>query len=89
MAIHEELPPDVFFVRGTMPAGQWSQPHQVVEHHVRWRERHGEHGVAAVCDGCPGWSTGLEDGHDTDAMARLESMHTGLKVTVKREPPDA
>ena len=86
MAIHEELPRDVFVVSGAMPAGMWSQPHEAVEHHVTFRERHGEPGVAAVCSCNPRWSTGLDNTHDLDEMARLEGMHTGMKITIVREP---
>lgn len=86
MAISNDHLSDVFVVRGSMPAGKWSQPAEAVEHHVRFRERWGEPGVTAICDGCPGWRAGLLNGHDTDEMARLEGEHTGMNVTVVRKP---
>ena len=88
MAISDAELHDVFVVSGYMPARQWSQPspETAVKHHVRFRERHGETGVAAICDGCPEWHPGLENGHDLEEMASLESQHTGMKVTVVREP---
>jgi hypothetical protein len=88
MAQTDERPLNTFQVSPMMTGGKRSQPAEDTEHHVRFRERHGEPGVAAICDGCPGWSTGLVDGHDLDAMARLESMHTGMKVTITREQPE-
>jgi hypothetical protein len=33
--------------------------------------------VRVTCGGCPGWSTGLDAGHDLADLARLASMHAG------------
>lgn len=89
MASTEALPPDVFIVSGSMTGGQYSQPFEEVRHHVQFRERYGERGVTAICPCNPSWRAGLENGHDLDEMAVLEGMHTGMKVTIIREPwPD-
>jgi hypothetical protein len=86
MASTDELPPDVFIVSSMMNGGQRSQPYEDVEHHITYRERFGEPGVTPVCPCDPGFRPGLENGHDLEAMARLESMHTGMRVTIIREP---
>lgn len=34
-------------------------------------------GYSVHCDGCPGWGTWIDSGHDDNDLARLEAMHTG------------